>query len=85
MGALTIAGHFKIPEVTLYFNNRLFRGNRVRKVDTNVFESFNSPNFPPLAKLNVNIEIQWDLILTPHEGDLSVFTNLSENISTLRI
>ena len=70
MGALTIAGHFKIPEVTLYFNNRLFRGNRVRKVDTNVFESFNSPNFPPLAKLNVNIEIQWDLILTPHEGDL---------------
>lgn len=57
----------------------------MRKVDTNVFESFNSPNFPPLAKLNVNIEIQWDLILTPHEGDLSVFTNLSENISTLRI
>jgi hypothetical protein len=28
LGALTIAAHFRIPEVCLFFNNKLFRGNR---------------------------------------------------------
>ena len=28
LGAMTIAAHFRIPEVCLYFNNKLFRGNR---------------------------------------------------------
>lgn len=32
-GALMIAGHFKIPEVCIYFNHKLFRGNRTTKFD----------------------------------------------------
>jgi hypothetical protein len=28
LGAMTIAAHFRIPEVCLYFNNKLLRGNR---------------------------------------------------------
>ena len=28
LGALTIAGHYVIPEVCLYFDNKLMRGNR---------------------------------------------------------
>jgi hypothetical protein len=33
LGSLIIATHFVIPEVTLYMNNQLFRGNRTTKFD----------------------------------------------------
>jgi len=37
LGALTIAGHFTIPEVGLFFDNKLFRGNRCSKVNADDF------------------------------------------------
>ena len=37
LGALTIAGHFTIPEVGLFFDNKLFRGNRCSKVNADEF------------------------------------------------
>jgi lysophospholipase len=55
LGALTIAGHFVIPEVTLYFNNRLFRGNRCSKLSAMDFDAFDSPNLPPLVNVGVSI------------------------------
>ncbi|KAG5460267.1 MAG: asparaginase-domain-containing protein [Olpidium bornovanus] len=55
LGALTIAGHFVIPEVCLYFNNKLFRGNRVTKLDATDFNAFDSPNMRPLVTVGVNI------------------------------
>jgi lysophospholipase len=55
LGALTIAGHFVIPEVCLYFNNSLYRGNRSSKVDAVDFDAFDSPNLRPLAKVGINI------------------------------
>ena len=44
LGALTIAGHFVIPEVGLFFSHSLFRGNRTTKVDAFSFDAFASPN-----------------------------------------
>jgi lysophospholipase len=55
LGALTIAGHFVIPEVCLYFDNQLFRGNRTSKVNAVEFNAFESPNLRPLVKMGVNI------------------------------
>jgi len=55
LGALTIAGHFVIPEVSLYFGNKLFRGNRSSKMDAIDFNAFDSPNLPPLVKVGINI------------------------------
>jgi lysophospholipase len=55
LGALTIAGHFVIPEVSLYFSNKLFRGNRSSKMDAIDFNAFDSPNLPPLVKVGINI------------------------------
>lgn len=51
LGSLIIAGHFMIPEVCLFFNQKLFRGNRVTKVSASDFAAFASPNFPPLATM----------------------------------
>uniref|UniRef100_A0A7N6B182 asparaginase n=1 Tax=Anabas testudineus TaxID=64144 RepID=A0A7N6B182_ANATE len=55
LGALLIAGQFVIPEVCLYFYNKLYRGNRVTKVDAGSFNAFSSPNLPPLATAEVDI------------------------------
>lgn len=56
LGALIIAGHYVIPEVTLYFDHQLFRGNRVIKDNNREFNAFQSPNFPPLAQAGIDIE-----------------------------
>ena len=41
-------------EVTVCFDSRLFRGNRVRKVSVNAYDAFDSPNPPPLGGLGVD-------------------------------
>jgi len=51
LSSITIAGHFEIPEVCIFFNNKLMRGNRTRKWDAVGFEAFISPNFPDLVKV----------------------------------
>jgi lysophospholipase len=55
LGALTIAGHFVIPEVTLYFGKKLYRGNRTSKISAVDFEAFDSPNIPSLVDVGINI------------------------------
>lgn len=57
LNALFIAANYPIPEVTLFFNNKLFRGNRVRKVNADGFDAFDSPNFPALINAGIHIEV----------------------------
>ena len=57
LNALYIAANYPIPEVTLYFNNKLLRGNRSRKVDANGFDAFDSPNYPVLVSAGINITV----------------------------
>ena len=47
-----------IPEVCLYFGNKLFRGNRATKISSDELIAFDSPNYPPLAEVGVKIEIR---------------------------
>ncbi|KAJ5241249.1 uncharacterized protein N7469_002840 [Penicillium citrinum] len=54
LGSLVVAGHFMIPEVCLYFNNKLFRGNRTTKVAASDFAAFNAPNCPPTGGHDFN-------------------------------
>ena len=55
LGALIIAGTIPIPEVTLYFHEKLLRGNRALKCNADGLEAFDSLNIPPLAKAGVRI------------------------------
>src|SRR5690554_128233 len=57
LNALFLAAHYPIHEVTLFFNNRLFRGNRATKADADGFDAFASPNFPPLLAAGIEIEL----------------------------
>jgi L-asparaginase/Glu-tRNA(Gln) amidotransferase subunit D len=38
-------------QVTIYFCDKLFRGNRTSKVTAFGFDAFDSPNMPPLLEL----------------------------------
>ncbi|MBF7072614.1 asparaginase [Glaciecola sp. MH2013] len=64
LNSLYIAANFPIPEVSLFFNNKLIRGNRSRKVDADGFDAFDSPNFPSLIKAGINIEVNHDVVNT---------------------
>lgn len=44
-----------VPEVCVVFHEKLLRGNRVTKVDTDSFDAFSSPNYPPLAESGTQI------------------------------
>ena len=49
IASIMLAGTTNIPEVCLFFNTMLMRGNRTVKSDASGFATFMSPNFPPLA------------------------------------
>lgn len=66
LGSLVVAGHFMIPEVCLYFNNRLFRGNRTTKVAASDFAAFDAPNCAPLAvTTSMRTNVNWDMVHRP--------------------
>uniref|UniRef100_A0A673CF02 asparaginase n=1 Tax=Sphaeramia orbicularis TaxID=375764 RepID=A0A673CF02_9TELE len=86
LGALLIAGQFVIPEVCLYFYNKLYRGNRSTKVDTGSFNAFSSPNLPPLATAEVDISINWDTVWRANTtAKFQVSTELNRNVGLLRL
>ena len=63
--SLLIAANYAIPEVCLYFGGKLLRGCRSTKVSADGFAAFDSPNFPPLGTVGIDIEVNWDLVRKP--------------------
>src|SRR5205085_12569490 len=55
--SLLIASSYDVPEVCLYFGGKLLRGCRAVKVSADGFAAFDSPNFPPLGLVGIDIEI----------------------------
>lgn len=76
-----MAGTFLIPEVVIYFDNKVMRGNRATKDNSSLLEAFSSPNMLPLARLDVNFTIDWTQVLKYHAGSFNVFKQLEDNIS----
>lgn len=57
LNSLFIAATYPINEVGLFFNNRLYRGNRSIKAYADGFNAFDSPNMSPLLEAGINIKI----------------------------
>ncbi|KAH8914941.1 asparaginase-domain-containing protein [Atractiella rhizophila] len=86
LGALTIAGRYLLPEVTLYFNDALYRGNRCTKQSSVDFDAFTSFNFPPLVKVGINIQVEWDLVLKPTAiKGFRAHKDYNPNVASLRL
>lgn len=62
----------RIPEVCVYFEYKLYRGNRTYKRSADNFEAFESPNFPVLAEAGVHIKYNDSLVLQPVDANLIV-------------
>jgi L-asparaginase len=85
--AMTLAANYPIPEVCLYFGNKLMRGCRTVKVNANSFDAFDSPNFPPLGKVGIDIKLNWGAIRplpVPHTS-LTLHPLNGSRISALRL
>lgn len=52
-----------INEVCLYFEYKLYRGNRTTKISAEHFSAFNSPNFPALAESGVHLNVSENVLL----------------------
>jgi L-asparaginase len=79
-------GNAVVPEVAIYFEDRLFRANRTTKRNAEHFSAFNSYNYPALAKAGVHITYQPHLI---HYSDpnlpLTLHTEFDTRVAVLKL
>ncbi len=54
LGAVETALEAPCPEILVFFNNTVFRGNRVEKTSIDTFHAFESPNFPALGEAGIS-------------------------------
>lgn len=71
LGALQILGQFhdRLKDVYLYFNQRLFRGNRAVKMNADGLDAFASPNFPAVAKVGIDFSLKDDVLNYPRSTE----------------
>ncbi len=74
-----------IPEVAIYFENRLLRGNRTSKLNAENFNAFFSGNFPALAEIGVHVKYNYNYIRKPNFKKLIVHKNLNYNVAILKL
>lgn len=74
-------GHARVPEVCIYFNGHLLRGNRATKQNAEGFNAFESFNYPHLCDAGVSFTFRHHHILQPdYHLPLSVFTQMNPNV-----
>ncbi len=80
IAAAELLGRQPIPEVVAVFNNKVFRGCRLRKVSASAYDGFSTPNFPELGDLGEHVEINESLVGERPEVSLSTFTDLETRV-----
>ncbi|MDR1415649.1 MAG: asparaginase [Odoribacteraceae bacterium] len=76
-----------VPEVSILFGDRLFRGNRTTKINAESFDAFQSFNHPPLAEIGIHVHYNRDAILPVPSSPLPpfAFTRLDASVAILKI
>ena len=80
-------GSAQVPEVCIYFNSKLLRGNRCTKINSEGFTAFDSANYPPLAEAGISIRYNTPAIHYPAPGScgLKVHTRMDTRVSILKL
>jgi L-asparaginase len=78
-------GKAVVPEVCIYFDYELLRGNRSKKVESMQFDAFDSGNYPALAKAGVKIDYNFSAIRHPDDAPLKLLTKIDSHISILKL
>ncbi len=75
-----------IKEVCLYFEYKLYRGNRTTKINSEHFRAFISPNYPFLVESGVHLKINFESILPPSkQAELKVHPILNSNVAIVKM
>lgn len=75
-----------ISEVCLYFEYKLYRGNRTTKVNAEHFKAFTSPNYPALAESGVHLKVNFDLLLNKEDSKkLNVHKEMNDDVVILKM
>ncbi len=75
----------RVPEVCIYFDYKLFRGNRSFKYNSSKFEAFSSPNCPILAESGVHLRFSANDIRQPADEPLLLHKNLVNEVAVLKL
>ena len=70
--SLLVASDDRVHEVCLCFGGKLLRGNRAVKVSADDLIAFDSPNYPPLAEIGIEIRYNISALLPPCAGEFSL-------------
>jgi L-asparaginase len=75
-----------ITEVCLYFEYKLYRGNRTTKINAEHFKAFTSPNYPAMVESGVHLNMRRELFLARNEGKkLEVHKDLDNNVVIIKM
>lgn len=74
-----------VPETALYFEYRLYRGNRTVKVNAELFNAFLSPNYPKLAEAGVHLNFNRRFIADKRPSQPELFTEMSTDVAILKL
>ncbi|MFO8020845.1 MAG: asparaginase [Perlabentimonas sp.] len=86
IAAATSNGQPLVPEVTIFFENQLFRGNRTTKHNAEHFNAFRSDNYPVLAVAGISIKYNFAHIYYPtHNRELTVHRHFNNNVAVLKL
>ncbi|MEO1653287.1 MAG: type I asparaginase, partial [Bacteroidota bacterium] len=79
-------GYPMVPEVCIYFDDVLLRGNRSRKLISNRFDAFHSENYPVLARAGIHVDFQSEYIREPVPGaKLKVHRSMQNQVAILKL
>jgi L-asparaginase len=85
LNALFIAANYPIAEVGLFFNNKLYRGNRCIKAYADGFDAFMSPNMPELLEAGINIRVKAGTLAASSSDSLTVSKIVPQPIGVVHL
>ena len=74
-----------LPEVCIYFESALMRGNRTTKYSAEHFDAFVSPNYPELAEAGVHIEFHNNYIIKSSRKKTRFHNYMSDKVGLFRL
>lgn len=90
LGAIEVAaqqvlGQPAVPEVAVFFNHKLMRGNRTTKFGAARFDAFRSFNYPYLAEAGIHIWYNERLIRRPRRGPWVAHKKFDTHVASLKL
>lgn len=86
LAALKERGESVIKEVCLYFEYKLYRGNRSTKINAENFQAFVSMNYPTLAESGVHLKVNKERLLKRKKNaSFTVHKEMETNVAIIKL